>query len=239
MRVLRALFNFAIQNYDNELGQPLFTDNPVNRISHTRAWFNVERRRNVIQTDQLARWYNSTQNLTNTTARDYLLLLLFTGLRREEGAQLKWADVNFELKTLTIRDTKNHEPHCLPLTDFLVELLSNRSRESVYVFPSERSKAGYIINVYKPVEQVRKQSDIEFTLHDLRRSFITIAESLDISAYAVKRLVNHKMAQDVTAGYIIHDVERLRKPMQQITDSIVRAAGVKKTADIILLKNIN
>ncbi len=30
--------------------------------------------------------------------------------------------------------------------------------------------------------------------HDLRRTFITIAESLDISAYAVKRLANHKMA---------------------------------------------
>ena len=42
------------------------------------------------------------------------------------------------------------------------------------------------------------------TLHDLRRTFITAAESLDISAYAVKRLVNHKMSWDVTAGYIYH-----------------------------------
>jgi hypothetical protein len=44
-----------------------------------------------------------------------------------------------------------------------------------------------------------------------------IAESIDISAYALKRLVNHKMTNDdVTAGYIISDGERLRKPMQQI-----------------------
>jgi len=55
-------------------------------------------------------------------------------------------------------------------------------------------------------------------VHDLRRTFITVAESLDISAYAVKRLVNHKMSNDVTAGYIVNDVERLRKPMQSITD---------------------
>ena len=58
-------------------------------------------------------------------------------------------------------------------------------------------------------------------LHDLRRTFITIAESLDIPAYALKRLLNHKTANDVTAGYIITDVERLRRPMQQITDHIL------------------
>jgi hypothetical protein len=45
-----------------------------------------------------------------------------------------------------------------------------------------------------------------------------VAESLDISAYALKRLVNHKMHNDVTSGYIVADVERLRAPMQRITD---------------------
>ncbi|MDG1286327.1 MAG: hypothetical protein P8P30_02045 [Rickettsiales bacterium] len=54
-------------------------------------------------------------------------------------------------------------------------------------------------------------------LHDLRRTFITTAESLDISAYALKRLVNHKNSNDVTSGYIIMDTERLRKPMEQIS----------------------
>jgi hypothetical protein len=65
---------------------------------------------------------------------------------------------------------------------------------------------------------VVEEIGFSFTIHDLRRTFITIAESLDISAYAVKRLVNHKMNSDVTAGYIMNDVERLRKPMQQISD---------------------
>ena len=57
-----------------------------------------------------------------------------------------------------------------------------------------------------------------FTLHDLRRTFITAAERLDIPAYALKRLMNHKDPNDVTDGYIIFDVERLRGPMQKITD---------------------
>jgi len=59
-------------------------------------------------------------------------------------------------------------------------------------------------------------------LHDLRRTFASIADSLDISAYVLKRLLKHKISgSDVTASYIINDVERLRKPMQQITDYIL------------------
>ncbi|STX50744.1 phage related integrase [Legionella busanensis] len=70
--------------------------------------------------------------------------------------------------------------------------------------------------------KVAELSGIPFTIHDLRRTFATIAESLDLPAYALKRLLNHKMTNDVTAGYIMRDVERLRKPMQRITDHLIR-----------------
>ena len=69
-------------------------------------------------------------------------------------------------------------------------------------------------------------------LHDLRRTFITAAESLDISAYALKRLLNHKMSNDVTAGYIINDVERLRKPMQLITDHLLKLINSEENPSI-------
>ena len=75
---------------------------------------------------------------------------------------------------------------------------------------------------------------VSFSTHDLRRTFITIAESLDISVYSLKRLLNHKMTNDVTAGYIITDVERLRAPMQRITDYILKCIG-EKQSNIILL----
>lgn len=66
-------------------------------------------------------------------------------------------------------------------------------------------------------------------MHDLRRMFITVAESLDIPAYALKRLLNHKMKNDVTVSYIIADAERLRKPMQQITDVLLKLMVAKKS----------
>jgi len=71
------------------------------------------------------------------------------------------------------------------------------------------------------MKRVVEASGVTFTLHDLRRTFVTVAEGLDIPAYALKRLLNHKMRNDVTAGYIVTDVERLRGPMQQVTDYIL------------------
>lgn len=46
------------------------------------------------------------------------------------------------------------------------------------------------------------------------------------------------MTNDVTAGYIVADVERLRKPMQLITDYTLKCMGVVKSAAIIAIQPI-
>ncbi len=230
MRLLRALFNFAAGQYEDTQGQSLVTDNPVKRLSQTRAWYKIERRQTYIKSYELAPWYQGIELVQNEILRDYLLLILFTGLRRQEAATLTWEQIDLTAKTLTILETKNGEIHILPLSDYLHHLLAQRyqSKTNQYVFPGTGA-AGHIIEPRKQMAHVTKASGIAFTVHDLRRTFITIAESMDISAYALKRLLNHKMTNDVTAGYIIADVERLRKPMQLITDFILKSMGVTST----------
>lgn len=41
MRVLRALFNFAAGQYENAEGRSLILENPVKRLSQTRAWYRI------------------------------------------------------------------------------------------------------------------------------------------------------------------------------------------------------
>lgn len=223
MRVLRALFNFAVVKYEDAKGHSLITENPVKRLSQTRAWYRIKRRQTYIKPHELAAWSKGLQKMTNETLHDYLLVVLFTGLRKSEAAQLKWGDIDLKAKTLTVEETKNHQPHTLPLSDYLYELLTRRRQQvsSEYVFPGT-GKGGYIVEPRKQAAKVTEDSGVTFTVQDLRRTFITLAESLDISAYAVKRLLNHKMNNDVTAGYIVSDVERLRKPMQAIADNLLK-----------------
>ncbi|CZP06053.1 Putative prophage CPS-53 integrase [Legionella pneumophila] len=230
MRVLRAIFNYAMYEYQDGNGHPIITINPVKYLSHTRAWYRVDRKQTVIKPHQLADWYKAvivlveTDNYRNALLwHDYFLLLLFTGMRKMEAASLRWEDVDLKSKTITLQDTKNHEIHTLPMSDFVYELMERRSRNktSEFVFPAE-SKTGYIYEPKKAVNRVVELSGVLFTLHDLRRTFATIADSLDLPAYALKRLLNHKMKNDVTAGYIMKDVERLRKPMQQVANFLLK-----------------
>ncbi|MER0171412.1 MAG: DUF4102 domain-containing protein [Nitrosomonas sp.] len=240
MRFLRALFNFAAGQYEDSKGQAVIADNPVKRLSQTRAWYRVERRQAVIKPHELKPWFEAVMNLKNDsksqnreTIRDYLLLVLFTGLRREEAAGMTWINVDLQAKTLKVTDTKNHLDHTLPLTDFIYDLLQQRKAHAVNDFVFQRADGqGHITEQRKQMAKVIKESGVTFTIHDLRRTFMTIAESLDISAYAVKRLANHKMNNDITAGYIIADVERLRDPMQKITDYILKCVGYKPAATV-------
>lgn len=224
MRVLRALFNFAAGQYEDSKGHSLIAENPVMRLSQTRAWYRVERRQTYIKPTELAEWYRAVNELANPTLRDYLLLILFTGLRRQEAAKLTWEQVDLKAKTLTVLDTKNHQDHSLPFSAYIHQLLEQRKQQAInqFVFPGT-GEEGHIIEPRKQMAKVTAQSGVSFTVHDLRRTFITIAESLDISAYAVKRLLNHKMNGDVTAGYIMNDVERLRKPMETISEFVLKA----------------
>jgi len=241
MRFLRALFNFAIVQYEDGDGHSILRENPVSRITQTRGWYRVDRRQTVIKPHQLPLWYEAVMSLkqdqiSNQSAMvaDYLLFLLFTGLRRQEAATLKWSDIDLDDRSFTLTDTKNREPLTLPLTDFIFDLLQSRKAESYseYVFAGN-GKAGYLIEPRRQVQKVIQLSGVSFTLHDLRRTFITIAESIDISAYALKRLVNHKMTNDVTAGYIVSDIERLRKPMQQISFQLIRYFKIEDDKKIL------
>jgi integrase len=91
MRVLRALFNFAMGQYEDSQGRSLITENPVKRLSQTRAWYRVERRKTFIKAHELGLWYQDVHSLDNEILRDYLLLIVFTGLRRQEAAKLQWS----------------------------------------------------------------------------------------------------------------------------------------------------
>lgn len=235
MRYLRALFNFAMAKYTDEDGAPILTINPVKKLSETRAWYRVDRRKTVIKAHELAPWFQAIMNLPGVDNRDYLLAVLFTGLRREEALNLKWAHVDLQERTLTVLDPKNHRDHLLPLSDFLLELMTRRKSitASEYVFADSQGRR--ISNFRYAQASIEKASGIKFCIHDLRRTFATVAESLDIPAYALKRLLNHADGADVTAGYIVPNGERLRGPMQKITDYLLRAGGLKETAPVVEL----
>jgi integrase len=225
MRVLRAVYNLqmAMNEGPGDAGS-LLPGNPVKILSRSHSWHKLERRQTVIKPTEIKRWFRAVLDLcpehasgTDRTIQDYLLLLLFTGLRRSEGAGLLWENVDWKARTLTVMETKNGTSHTLPIPNYLFGILQRRRLgvSGMYVFPGNGA-TGRLVEPRSQVARVEAASGVKFCLHDLRRTFISMADSLDISRFAIQRLVNHKGAGDVTAGYIVSDVERLRAAMQQV-----------------------
>ena len=218
IRVLRVVLNFSRASY----GFPVA--NPVAIMSEVQAWYKDGVRSNIVGKGAMPDFFREVLALSETS-RDYILLLLFTGLRRDEGMGLRWENIDFAEEMLTVI-RKRGIPHSLPMPVYLTCLLSDRKARwggDGFVFPSW-SKSGHITHMHHPLERLREKG-INFTLHDLRRTFITTAESLDISTYAVKRLADHKQTDVTGKHYVVHDIDRLREPMERIAQAILKSGG--------------
>ncbi len=225
MKLLRALCNFAADYYETVDAQPVLLANPVKRLSQNKSWYRLPPRQTIIPDHKLGDWCKAVMSLKNRTAADYLLLTLLTGLRRNEAATLRWCDVDFEERILTVRSeiSKNHREHKLPLSSFVLQLLQRRQAEnerSQYVFPGRGGK-GYVVGFKAVINEVRAKSKCKFVIHDLRRTFLTMAERLDVPHYTLKKLANHVQSSDVTAGYMVIDVEKLRMHICRINDQFL------------------
>jgi integrase len=229
---LQALLNFAMEKYEID-GEPIISVNPVSRLTKTRAWYRVHPRTGVVPETKMRDWYLAVQALDRQYA-DYFTLLLLTGIRRQEGLTLKWEDVDFNEKTLIIRRThaKNNRDHVLPLSQFLVDLLRRRydtRPANEYVFPGRGNKSH--LTCFRPhLLQVRKQCGCNFMAHDLRRSFLTAAERLELPYYVLKKLANHTITPDSLTPYIVVSQERLREHMEKITRHFLTLMEVEHLA---------
>jgi integrase len=135
--------------------------------------------------------------------------------------------IDLEARTLFIPKPKGGKPFTLPLSGYLLELISARLAENgpdcPWLFPAE-SKSGHLTEP-KPNGGWK---GIAFTVHGLRNSYISPATAAGIHPYHLKLLVNHSVPKaDVTAGYLSRDVESLREPQQRVTDWILRAVRVE------------
>ena len=215
------VFRFFRSLYNNAVGvNEKLPANPCIALT----WFaGHEGKHEAIPAEELPRWRREVEQLSSVR-RDYSLFLVETGLRVKSASEARWKDVDFERKLLHVPLPKGGKDRAfdLPLSSQLVELLAARRTEneklwpaSPWVFPAESASKHLTSPPRITIDGVR------YKPHRLRATFITVAEGLNESAYSIKLLVNHALPQnDVTAAYMAIGVERLRGPMQRISDQL-------------------
>jgi integrase len=221
MRALRAVHNYVAP------GAP-------NPVQLRKRWFHLTPRQGRVKGDDLAAFYRAVDALPNPVQRDFLKLVLFTGLRRREATGLLWSDVDFSdgIIRLPSHRVKNGRLFDVPMTDLVRDLLVARRAigDTKWVFPAD-SKSGHLEEPKAPLKLVKEASGIKIMTHDLRRTYLTVADRC-VSGVAKKALVNHALSdKDVTEGYIGLEPKELAEAAQTVADRIRELCQIAPPSD--------
>ena len=118
---------------------------------------------------------------------------LNTGMRKEEILSLRWKDLDYRIRTISILDTKNGESREIPMNDIVYRTLLaiKRKYDSPWVF-CKRNGERYG-NIRKAFEGARKRAGIvDFRFHDLRHTFASYLVMNGIDLKTVQELLGHK-----------------------------------------------
>jgi integrase len=182
------------------------------------------RRTDALETLQVPGWWAGVEQLNKRTASVYLRALLLTGARREEMAALKWADVDFQWRKLTLAD-KVDATRVIPMTPYLAQQLASLPRMNEFVFTS-RGKAGRITDTRASHTKALQSAGIDgLTIHGLRRSFSLLGEAAGAPAGAIAQVMGHKPSA-TAEGYRPRSVDALRPYLAQIEAHILEQAGI-------------
>ena len=195
----------------------------------------VKRRVPTVQTkknDSLRRaqikpWFEAVQKIGNPVIAAYLQGLLLTGARRNELATLRWADVDFQWKSLTIRDKVEGE-RTIPLTPYLEHLISWLPRRNEFVFSSPTAASGRIEEPrIQHVKALAAAALPALSLHGLRRSFGTLSEWVEVPAGIVAQIMGHKPSAIAEKHYIQRELDLLHLWHVKIEAWILEQAGIE------------
>jgi len=224
MRVLRLTLNYA-------KALKMIDSNPTQILSEARLWHKNKRKDRVIPSEHLKVWLEAVEALANERAKVYLLMILYMGFRSKEALKLEWSHVDLESNTITVYGTKNHSNHKLPIPTVLqqhIKALKGITGGGPWVFASTVKIQGAITGrpmavPTKQIKAVTKACGVEFSSHDCRRTFATIAEAVNLPLTMIKRLMNHSTSNDVTGGYIITEESTLRVAILRVAINKVAA----------------
>jgi integrase len=177
--------------------------------------------------EQLAGWFAGVRQIDNPVVSAFLQGLLLTGARKEELAGLKWEDVDFRWKSLTIKD-KIDGQRIIPLCPFMESLIRFLPRRNEWVFSSPTAASGRLQEPFKAHQRAQVIAGIEgLSLHGLRRSFGSLSEWVELPVGVTAQLMGHKPSATAEKHYRVRPLDLLRNWHIKLEEWILEQAGLQ------------
>jgi integrase len=160
----------------------------------------VGRRKRFLTHDELA----AILPVLRASRRPYgaaLRFMLLTLTRRQETAMARWRHINLEARTWTNPETKNGEPHSIPLSQQALDLLRSRlptdddgkpkapDPDALVFTTSTGAPLGNWDRETKAIQEASKTAD--WTRHDLRRTGATMLGEMGEMPDIIEAALNH------------------------------------------------
>jgi integrase len=189
-----------------------------------------QKKDDALQREQLPAWFTAVRQIGNPVISAYLQTLLLTGARFRELTPLRWADVDFQWGSMTIRD-KMQGLRVIPLPPYLGHLLAALPRRNEFVFSSPSAKSGHLEDPHDANYKVCAVAGVEVTLHGLRRSFASLCEWIEMPAGIAAQIQGHAPQGVREQHYIRRPLDLLRKWHNHIEAWILEQAGIEFIAE--------
>ena len=227
LRLLKAFLRWAATDATlKDLSDPTAASSKKVRETAGKA----KPKNDYLQREQLPAWFSHIRQIQNPVISAYLECLLLTGARREELAELKWEDVNFQWKGMSLKD-KIEDRRQVPLTPYVQHLIGALPRRNEWVFSSPTSESGHIEEPSIAHRDACAAAGLELTLHGLRRSFASLCEWLDIPGGISAQIQGHAPQGVREQNYIRRPLDLLRVHHNKIEAWILEQAGIEQPVE--------
>lgn len=211
LALVKHMYNKAI-----EWGYPSRHGNPAVGIK----MFRERSRERFLLPDEIKRFFAALNEEPNEVFKNYVLLSLFIGQRRQNMLSMRWSNVDLDLGYVLFPDSKNGDPQRIPLITQALDILKEMRQHATddWVFSSNAgSKSGHFEDLHRPWYALLERAGIEdMRIHGLRRTFGSYQAITGASLHFIGKALGDK----TTAATQVYS----RLTMDPIRDSIQRGA---------------
>ncbi|MBP9691911.1 MAG: site-specific integrase [Alphaproteobacteria bacterium] len=173
-------------------------ENPMRKISKLSE---PRGRVRFLDDDERERLLEACKASANPYLHTLVVLALSTGARQGELLNLRWSDVDWQRRVITLHDTKNKERRLLPLAHYALHLMEEHNKvrniASDLVFPSPSRPMKPWDSRTSWVSVLKKANIQDFRFHDLRHSCASYLAMNGASIAEIAEVLGHKTLQMV------------------------------------------
>ena len=185
-------------------------------------------RERVLSRDELEAIWHATDEPGDHNA--IVRLLLLTGQRRQEVGGMSWPEVDLEKAVWTIPSerTKNRRVHEVPLSPLAMDVLADLFEriDCAFVFGIGH---GPFSGWSRAKARLDRKSGVQnWTLHDLRRTFVTQLAEMGVQPHVIEAIVNHTSGHKAGIAGVYNRATyagEKRSALDRWSDEIGRLAG--------------